>query len=163
MNKNVVLAIGAALIAVGVFKPDFSNLLDRGVPSVVPSVSINEPTNPKLLADALKVSEALKGGPNAKVDGMSLSGLYADIAKLVSLEGADEVVRTTSELVEVNSVAGSLMNLKIQGKYPGLSEAAKTLVVNTIGDDVAVLNEENRKAAVAAFEALAWGCQEGAK
>jgi len=108
MNKNVVLAIGAVLVAVGVFKPDFSSLLDRGVPSVtVPSVEVSEPTDPVLLADALKVSEALKGGPNAKVDGMSLSGLYADIAKLVSLEGADEVVRTTSELVEVNSVAGS--------------------------------------------------------
>jgi len=164
MNKNVILAIGAVLVAVGVFKPDFSSLLERGVPSVtVPSVEVSEPTDPVLLADALKVSEALKGGPNAKVDGMSLSGLYADIAKLVSLEGADEVVRTTSELVEVNSVAGSLMNLKLQGKYPGLSEAAKTLVVKAIGDDVAVLNEENRRAAVAAFEALAWGCQEGAK
>jgi len=55
------------------------------------------------------------------------------------------------------------MNLKLQGKYPGLSEAARTLVVKAIGDDVAVLNEENRRAAVAAFEALAWGCQEGAK
>lgn len=165
-NNKWILVVGAVLIAVGVFKPDLSNYIpkvDGGTKVVVPAVEVAEPTDPDLLASALKVAEAVKAGENPKVDGLVLSGLYADIAKLVSLSGAEEVVKTTSEIREVNSVAGSLMNLKLQGKYPGLAVAARELVVKAVGDDVIVLNEENRKAAVAAFEALAWGCVEGAK
>lgn len=166
MNKNVVLVLGVALIAVGVFKPDFSNLIPKGGSTVtVPVVSVQEPTDPELLASALKVAAALKGGD--KNDALALSGLYSDIAKLVGLAGSEEVVKTTSELVEVNSVAGSLMNLKLKGKYPDLAPAAKELISKAFGGDegldVAVLNDESRKVAVAAFEALAWGCAEGGK
>lgn len=164
MNNKLVLVLGAVLIAVGVFKPDLSNLLPKGGTTVeVPAVEVAEPTDPDLLASALKVSEALKAGDDAKVDAPQLAALYADIAKLISLDGAEEVVRTTSEIREVNSVAGQMMNLKLKGDYPGLAVAARELVVKAVGDDVAVLNEETRGSAVAAFEALAWGCLEGAK
>lgn len=165
-NNKLILVVGAVLIAVGVFKPDLSNYIpkvDGGTKVEVPAVEVSEPTNPDLMASALEVAAAVKAGENPKVDGLALAGLYSDIAKLVSLSGADEVVRTTSEIREVNGVAGSLMNLKLQGKYPGLALAARELVVKAVGDDVMVLNEENRKAAVDAFEALAWACVEGAK
>jgi len=158
--------VGAALIAIGILKPDLTSLfkLGGGTPVTVPSVDpIAEPTDPELLASALEVAKALQSGEDAKVDAPQLAALYADIAKLISLEGADEVVRTTSEIREVNSVAGQMMNLKLKGDYPGLAVAARELVVKAVGDDVAVLNGETRESAVAAFEALAWGCQEGAK
>jgi hypothetical protein len=166
MNKNIVLGLGIVLIAVGVFKPDLSNLLPKGGSTVtVPAVLVSEPTDPELLASALKVAEALKGGD--KADALALSGLYSDIAKLVGLEGKEEVVKTTSELVEVNSVAGSLMNLNLKGKYPNLAPAAKELISKAFGGDegldVSVLNADSRKVAVASFEALAWGCAEGGK
>lgn len=163
-NNKLLLAVGAVLVLFGFFKPDLSNLLPKGGNKVeVSVVKVAEPTDPDLLSSALKVAEAVKTGENPKVDGLELAGLYSDIAKLVSLSGAEEVVKTTSEIREVNSVAGSLMNLKLQGKYPGLAVAARELVVKAVGDDVVVLNEDTRKAAVSAFEALAWGCIEGAK
>jgi len=167
MNNKVALAIGAVLIAVGVFRPDLSNLFPEGnnTPVVVtPEKSFAEPTDPNLLAEADKITAILKTDEeNRRVDGMALASLYTDIAKLISLDTDNAVVKTTSEVREVNSVAGTLMNLQLKGRYEGLASTAKTLVVGVLGDDVATLNEENRENAVAAFEALAWGCYMGAK
>jgi hypothetical protein len=167
MNNKVVLAVGAALIAVGIFKPDLSNLFPGGenTPVVVtPDLDFTEPTDPSLLAKADEVTAVLKaGGDNRKADGMALARLYKDIATLISLDQENAVVKTTSEIREVNSVAGTLMNLQLKGRYENLASTAKELVVSVLGDDVATLNEENREKAVAAFEALAWGCYMGAK
>lgn len=167
MNNKVVLAIGAVLIAVGVFKPDLSNLFPGGnsTPAVVtPEVEVTEPTDPDLLVAADKITAILKTDEeNRKVDGMVLASLYSDIAKLISLDKDNVIVKTTSEVREVNSVAGTLMNLQLKGRYKDLAATAKELVVGVLGDDVATLNEENRENAVAAFEALAWGCYMGAK
>lgn len=165
MNNKVVLVIGAALIAFGVFKPDLSSLLPTpGVVVNTPSVEVTEPTDPTLKSLALDVAQILKNGDDSrKEDGVKLASLYTDIANLISLDKDNEVVKTTSEITEVNSVAGRMMNLKIKGKYADLTETARKLVVSAIGDDVAVLNDASRSQAVAAFRALAWGCYEGAK
>lgn len=174
MNKNVVLALGAILIAVGVFKPDLSNFLpNQGTTVTVPEFTVEEPTDPNLMADALKVADALKDGEDRKVDGLKLAQLYSDIANLIELDGDNEIVKTTTEIREVNSVAGTLMNLQLKGKYPNLAKAAKELVSNAVNQtdedsdnsniDVAVLNSESRAVAVSAFRALAWGCLEGSK
>lgn len=165
MNNKAVLVVGAILIAVGIFKPDLSNLIPKRVDDVVDVVvEIAEPTDADLKEAALKIVDIIKSGDNdRKKDGKTLAGLYIDLSRLISLDSENQVIKTTSEIREVNSVAGSLMNLQMQGKYPGLSTAAKELVVGAIGDDVSVLNEEQRGKAVAAFEALAWACFEGAK
>lgn len=165
MNNRVVLMIGAVLIAVGVFKPDLSILLPKpGVVVNTPSIEVTEPTDPTLKTLALDVAQILKNGDDSrKEDGVKLASLYTDIANLISLDKNNEVVKTTSEITEVNSVAGRMMNLKIKGKYADLVETARKLVVSAIGDDVAVLNDASRAQAVAAFKALAWGCYEGAK
>lgn len=172
MNKSFALVIGVVLIAVGVFKPDLSNLLpsNGGNSVVVPSVEFAEPTDPNLMASALKVADALKVGENHKEDGLALANLYHDIARLIELDGDDQVVKTTTEVAEVNSVAGRLMNLQLRGQYPDLAKAAKSLVVSALNGgesesdvDVAVLNAESRSVSVAAFDALAWGCFEGSK
>lgn len=166
MNNKVVLLVGAILVAIGIFRPDFSNLLPKPGPVVVDTqtVVVEEPTNPSLKEAALKVAEVIKNGEgNRKVDGLALASLYADIAMLISLDEENEVVKTTNDIREINSVSGSMMNLKLSGKYPGLSTAARELVIGAVGDDIAVLNEESRKAAVEAFNALSWGCSQGAK
>lgn len=165
MNNKVVLIIGAILIVVGVLRPDLSNFLpNNNPPVVVASIDVEEPTDPNLLAQADKITAILRdGGEDRKTDAMALAHLYKDIATLISLDQENIVVKTTSEVREVNSVAGTLMNLQLKGKYEGLATTAKALVVSVLGDDVATLNEENRENAVAAFEALAWGCYMGAK
>lgn len=167
MNKKVVLVVGAVLIAVGIFKPDLSNLIpgNNNAPVVDnPVVQVEEPSDPALknLADEV-VAILQKGGDERKVDGLNLAKLYNDIAMIISLDEDNAIVKTTSEIREVNSVAGSLMNLNLKGKYPNLPSTAKDLVVAAVGDDVAVLNDANREQAVAAFKALAWACFEGAK
>jgi hypothetical protein len=166
-TNKVLLAIGAVLVVVGFVKPDLNNIIPNPSPTpspVVPSFEISEPENPSLKEAALEIAEILKnGGENHKNDALALSNLYADIAKLVSLDNENEVVRTTNELREVNSVAGSLMNLGLKGKYPNFASKARELVVSVLGDDIAVLSADSRAKAVEAFEALAWGCYEGAK
>ena len=165
MNNKVILVVGAVLIAVGVFKPDLSNILPKpGVVVNTPSIEVEEPTDPTLKALALDVAQIIKNGDDSrKEDGVKLASLYTDIANLISLDNDNEIVKTTSEIKEVNSVAGRLMNLKIKGKYADLTETAKKLVISAVGDDIAVLNDASRAQAVAAFGALAWGCYEGAK
>ena len=169
MNNKVVLAIGAVLIVVGVLRPDLSSLIPSNggndTPVVnVPEVVVEAPTEPSLKEVADELVEILKtGGEDRKVDGLNLAKLYSDIANLISLDLDNEVVKTTSEIREVNGVAGSLMNLKLKGKYPDFAQTAKKLVVTAIGDDIAVLNDETRSKAVDAFNALAWACYEGAK
>ena len=169
MNNKVVLAIGAVLIVVGVLRPDLSSLIPSNggndTPVVnVPEVAVEVPTEPSLKEVADELVEILKtGGEDRKVDGLNLAKLYSDIANLISLDLDNEVVKTTSEIREVNGVAGSLMNLKLKGKYPDFAQTAKKLVVTAIGDDIAVLNDEIRSKAVDAFNALAWACYEGAK
>ena len=169
MNNKVVLAIGAVLIVVGVLRPDLSSLIPsnggNNTPVVnVPEVAVEVPTEPSLKEVADELVKILKaGGEDRKVDGRNLAKLYSDIANLISLDLDNEVVKTTSEIREVNGVAGSLMNLKLKGKYPEFAQTAKKLVVAAIGDDIAVLNDETRSKAVDAFNALAWACYEGAK
>lgn len=169
MNNKVVLAIGAVLIVVGVLRPDLSSLIPSNggndTPVVnVPEVAVEVPTEPSLKEVADELVKILKaGGEDRKVDGRNLAKLYSDIANLISLDLDNEVVKTTSEIREVNGVAGSLMNLKLKGKYPDFAQTAKKLVVTAIGDDIAVLNDETRSKAVDAFNALAWACYEGAK
>ena len=167
MNNKVVLGIGAVLILIGILRPDLSNLLPNNnkTPNVVvPVAEFVEPTNPELLSKADEVATILKnGGEDRKVDGMKLAALYADIAKLISLDAENTVIKTTSEIREVNSVAGSLVASELKGKYPNLALTARALIVSAIGDDIATLNEENRQKAAEAFEALAWGCYMGAK
>ena len=169
MNNKVVLAIGAVLIVVGVLRPDLSSLIPSNggndTPVVnVPEVAVEVPTEPSLKEVADELVKILKaGGEDRKVDGRNLAKLYSDIANLISLDLDNEVVKTTSEIREVNGVAGSLMNLKLKGKYPEFAQTAKKLVVAAIGDDIAVFNDETRSKAVDAFNALAWACYEGAK
>lgn len=165
MNSKVILVGAAILIAIGIFKPDFSNLLPKpGVVVNTPTVEVKEPADPALKIAALQIVEILKnGGSDRTVDGLELSKLYLDVANLISLDEENLVVKTTSEIKEINSVAGSMMNLKLKGKYPDFASTAKELVVSVMGDEVSVLNEESRTKAVSAFEALAWACYEGAK
>lgn len=166
-TNKFLLGLGAVLVVVGLFKPNLNNIIPTPFPNpspVAPSFEVSEPEDPALKEAALEIAAILQdGGKDHKIDGLALSSLYLDIAKLVSLDNENEVVRTTSELREVNSVAGTLMNLSLKGKYPNFASKARELVVSVLGDDIAVLNTENRTKAVEAFEALAWGCYQGAK
>lgn len=162
-TKNLILALAALLIVIGLFKPDFSNLINRPNPDNVVSVVVEKPTNSEILDECQAVIEALKADSDRKTDGLRLASLYNDMATLVSLDGEDMVLKNTEEIRQANRLSGAMLKLDIKGKYPKLAKAAESVVVSSIGDDSVVLDSKLRQGAVDGFKALAWACLEGAK
>ena len=162
-NNNLVLVIAGLLILVGLTKFDlsgFSILPNR--PNVVDVLELPEPTDQAVKKEADDVVLVLKES-GAKVDAKRLRDLYLDLAKLVELDGEDEVVKSTEEIRQANSLAGVMLKLDIKGKYPNLAKEAKEVVVASIGDDQIPLSKELRVKAVEGLNALAWACNLGAK
>ena len=164
-SKNLLLLIASLLIAIGIFKPNLSNFLDSTRPSVnvVDNLDLVAPASEELLAKSNDVIKALSSNSDRKIDGKRLASLYNDMAILISLDGENEVIKNTEDIRQSNRLAGLLLHLDIKGKYPDLPEAAKALIVQSIGDDNVLLNKELRENAVNGFKALAWACNEGSK
>jgi hypothetical protein len=106
---------------------------------------------------------ALLKEAGAKNDARRLRDLYIDLAKLVELDGEDEVVKSTEEIRQANSLTGVMLRLDIKGKYPNLAKEAKEVLVSSIGDDQILLSKELRAKAVEGLNALAWACNQGSK
>lgn len=163
-SKNLILIVAAILIFVGLFKPDFSNLIINRPSNNDTAVVVEKPSNQDILDECDKVIKALKGGPSSRAsDGKRLASLYSDMATLISLDGDDLVIKDTEEIRQANKLSGLMLRLDIKGKYPDLPEAAKNLIVACIGDDHVLLDEKLRAGAVDGFKALAWSCMEGSK
>ena len=162
-NNNLVLVVACLLILVGLTKFDlsgFSILPNR--PNVVDVLELPEPTDLAVKKEADDVVTVLKES-GAKSDAKRLRDLYLDLAKLVELDGEDEVVKSTEEIRQANSLAGVMLRLDIKGKYPDLAKEAKEVVVAAIGDDQILLSKELRVKAVEGLNALAWACNQGSK
>jgi hypothetical protein len=162
-NTNIiVLTIGGLLLAYGLLGPVIKNNLSTNPINNVPLVLA--PLDPSLKDNCEKVTEILKSGSSDRsVDGVKLSGLFSDLARLIELDGEDEVIKNTDEIREANKIAGAFYNLDLKGKYPDLTQAATYVVVQHIGDDNVALDPELRKKAVEAFNGLAWAFYEGSK
>ena len=162
-NNNVILVVAGLLILVGLTKLDFSgfNLLPNR-PNAVDVLELPEPTDPAVKKEADDVVVLLKEA-GAKNDAKRLRDLYIDLAKLVELDGEDEVVKSTEEIRQANSLAGVMLKLDIKGKYPDLAKEAKEVVVAAIGDDHILLSKELRVKAAEGLNALAWACNMGSK
>ena len=161
IEKKILLALGGLLIVLGLFKPEFSNIL-KPRPSVVDVLELPEPTDEAVKKEADDVVALLKE-VGAKSDARRLRDLYLDLAKLVEIDGEDEVIKSTEEIRQANSLAGVMLKLDIKGKYPNLAKEAKEVVVAAIGDDQILLSKELRAKAVEGLNALAWACNLGAK
>jgi len=162
-NNNLLLVVAGLLILVGLTKFDlsgFSILPNR--PNVVDVLELPEPTDQAVKKEADDVVTVLKES-GAKGDAKRLRDLYLDLAKLVELDGENEVVKSTEEIRQANSLAGVMLRLDIKGKYPDLAKEAKEVVVAAIGDDQILLSKELRVKAVEGLNALAWACNLGSK
>lgn len=162
-TKNLVLGLAALLIVIGLFKPDFSNLINRPNPDNVVSVVVEKPTNSEIMDECQSVIDALKADSDRKTDGLRLASLYNDMATLVSLDGEDMVLKNTEEIRQANKLAGAMLRMDIKGKYPELAKSLQSVVVASIGDDSVLLDSKLRQQASDAFKALAWACFEGSK
>ena len=161
IDKKVLLALGGLLILLGLLKPEFSNVINPR-PSVVDVLELPTPTDEAVKKEADDVVALVKES-GAKNDAKRLRDLYLDLAKLVELDGEDEVVKSTEEIRQANSLAGVMLRLDIKGKYPNLAKEAKEVVVAAIGDDQIPLSKELRTKAVEGLNALAWAFNMGSK
>jgi hypothetical protein len=161
-QKNILLGLAILLIFVGLLKPEFSNILGPNKPVSVDVLELPTPTDEALKKEAEDVVTVLKEA-GAKADARRLRDLYMDLAKLVELDGENEVVKNTEEIRQANSLAGVMLRLDIKGKYPDLAKEAKEVVVASIGDDQILLSKELRAKAVEGLNALAWACNMGSK
>lgn len=165
MNNKIILIIAGLLILIGLLKPNLENFIPNNNPSVNPNpIIFVEPTDSIIKEKAdLVVSSLKNGSSDRKNDGQKLSSLYADLALLVSLDGEDQVVKSTEEIKQANLIAGSMLKMNIKNKYPDLAKNANAVIVSAIGDDNAVLSKDLRAKAVDAFSALSWACDQGSK
>jgi hypothetical protein len=163
-NSNVVLlVIGGLLVAYGILGPVIKNNIGPS-PVVVVSTTVETPLDPSLRGDCEKVISVFKNGNgNKSIDGIKLSNLYSDLAKLISLDGENETVKNTDEIRDANRLAGLLYDLDLKGKYPDLTVTTTNVIKNYIGDDNVVLDPVLRKKAVEAFNGLSWAYYEGSK
>jgi hypothetical protein len=161
IDKKVLLALGGLLILLGLLKPEFSNVFNPRL-SVVDVLELPTPTDEAVKKEADDVVALVKES-GAKGDAKRLRDLYLDLAKLVELDGEDEVIKSTEEIRQANSLAGVMLRLDIKGKYPNLAKEAKEVVVAAIGDDQIPLSKELRVKAVEGLNALAWAFNMGSK
>lgn len=163
-NKTLLLALGLALVCVGIFRPTLTKPVVNRPDIVDAIVVITPPADKALLESCSAVVDALKNGDSSRsVDGRKLSSLYMDLSTLISLDGENQVVKTTEEIRQANSISGVMLRLNIKDKYPGLAEATNNVIVTGIGDDAVLLDENLRAKATESFRALAWACNEGTK
>lgn len=161
IDKKILLGLGGLLILLGLLKPDFSDFL-KSRPSVVDVLELPEPADAAVKKEADDVVTVLKEA-GIKSEAKKLRDLYIDLAKLVELDGEDEVIKSTEEIRQANSLAGIMLRLDMKGKYPNLAKEAKEVVVASIGDDQILLSKELRVKAVEGLNALAWACNMGSK
>lgn len=163
MSKKILLVVIAIFIVLGLNRSNIS-LPIVNVPSVSPVEELNipEPSDSKLKTLAENVADKFKQGDDRKQDGYRLAQLYNDMSKLISLDDKP-IIKTTETIKEANVLAAQLLRIDLRGKYPGLAEACDKLVKEHVSGDSVVLDKELRNKSVEAFQALAWGCLEGAK
>lgn len=166
MKDKIVLGLGALLILLALVKPDLSWIKPVDKVPVSVDVVVIENVDSETQQAVKPVVDALKAGPSDRqVDGKRLASLFNDMATLISLDGQDQVVKTTEDIRQANSLAGNMLKLNMKEKYPDLKKSCEDYVKSVIGDDEQLLDGETglRDKAVKVFKGLAWACNEGSK
>lgn len=164
-TNTILTVLALLLIVIGVTKPDLTIFVPQPNNDTNNILVVEKPTDEVLLEKANAVAKSLtdSSSTSKQQDAMRLASLYGDMATLISIDQEEEVIKTTEEVRQANSLSGLMLKLDIKGKYPDLSGAAQSLVISQIGDDIVPLDKSLREKAVGAFKALSWACKEGAK
>lgn len=168
MNQynKILLAIGVLLVCFGLFRSNTVNNPSPIKPVAVDNIVVVTPPldkELKNLCEKVTVIFLTTGSSDSKQDAKRLSNLYMDLATLIELDGSNEVVKTTEEIRQANSLSGTMLQLNIKGSYTGLSEATSKVISSQVGDDIIPLTPDLRNKAANAFRGLAWACNEGSK
>lgn len=162
-TNNTILVVAGLLILIGLTKFDLSslNIVPRK-PVVVDVLELPAPVDANVLKEAKDVLTIVQNQMD-KPEARRLRDLYLDMKRLIQLDGEEEVIKSTEEIRQANSLAGVMLRMDIKGKYPNLAKECKDVIVSTIGDDQLVLSPILRSKALDAFDALAWALNEGSK
>ena len=167
MNNKFLLVIAAVLIFIGVTQPDFNNInIFAPTPVIVDDnkVSVEKPTDATVLELCKKVTASLKNGSSdRKYDAPRLASLYSDMNVLIQLDGEDETISNTEAVRAANILAGKMLRMNLEDKYPWLGTSCSEVITNSIGLKNLKLDPELRIKAAASFRYLAWAMMEGAK
>lgn len=166
MKHKIALIIGFILLLFGLLKPDLSLLINNGLnhnTNKIISIEIIKPENKDLLASCFDIIKILKINGRRSDDAKKLSALYKDMALLISLDNDNEIVKTTDDIRQANTLSGLMLQLDLKGKYKDLPTACNNVLVAAIGDDSVLLDKTLRAKAVEAFKALAWATNEASK
>ena len=165
MQNKLLLGIGVVLIILGIFKPSYTLSIFQPSCPTIGNYVVDEPVDGILLEKAQYIIEIMQSSKESTryLDCLRLSTLYADIAILIELNDQDQVITNTAEIRQANILAGKMLRLNIQNKYPNLAKACQDLVYAAIGDNDVVLDSQLRSKAAAAFRALSWAFYESSK
>jgi hypothetical protein len=157
-NNKLLWIVAALLLAVGVFQPS----LPRFNNSSSQAVSVSVPSD-ELQSKCEKIIQIVKSSNNSgKTEDMrKLSGLYLDLARLISINDEDTIIKNTEEVREANKLSGKMLELDIKDKYEDLGEELNSVVKSYLGDDNVALSPELRQRSVDVFKAFAWALTRG--
>ncbi len=158
MNKNngILWLVAALLIGVGFFQQSISSVMFKPTSAVVaPSDDLQERCK--------KLTEIVRSAkdPDKQTDMKKLVGLYLDLAKLISIDDEDTVIKNTEEIREANRLSGRMSDFNLKNKYEDLGAELNSIVLGYIGEDNAALSPELRQKGVDVFRALAWAINQG--
>lgn len=163
MSNKVLLVFGVVLVVFGLsqYYP-VNNPSPNNPVNVVETLEIDPPSDENLKQLAESVVKSLKEGSEDRTkDGLRLANLYKDMSILIALD--DNIIKNTNDIAQANVLSAKFLKINLKGKYPGLAESADNLFKSYVSENAVPLDSEMRKKAVDAFQALAWGCLQGAK
>ncbi len=156
--KNLVPLLVFAAVVFVVFGDKLGQFVPNlGGVSSVGEVFPDQPTDSKVAAAVEPVKTILKTAtPEEK---LSLARLWREEARLIGLDDAQGVIKSTADIRAAHGMAGKLMALNIKGKYPGLADAVDKAIMDVVGNQSRSLDAGVRKDAVAVLNGLSWAAR----
>jgi hypothetical protein len=160
MNKNIKIFLAIILCGGALFG-------DKIVTGVGNLPSILTPAKPDIAPET--ITEPLEEFKNKvkniiaieieKDDSKLISAFFAEMADVIKND--NEFVKSAGQFRKFNMVAGGLnFNKNIKDKYQTLGEEIDKLIMDSIGKEDAVMDENKRSVLVNCLNAIAWGVKQ---
>jgi hypothetical protein len=162
MQNKTWLWLGVLLILFGVYHSVIIPLKDgTNIGPQKQPLNIKEPSE-EMKNSVQTIINILKNGSNDRsIDGYKLAELYQDMSILIKSD--NEILQTTESIRQANVLSAKMLQIDMQGKYPGLSDECDKLLKTYVSEDAVSLNDNLRAKSSEAFSALAWAFLEGSK
>lgn len=160
MNKNIKIILAIVLCGGALFGDKIvdgvSNLPSIIIPSKpeVPPETLIEPSTE--YKDKVKSIVAIE---ITKDDAKLVSAFFSELADVIKNDS--EFVKSTGQFRKFNMVAGGLhFNKDIKGKYQTLAEEIDKVIMDSIGKEDVLMDENKRSTLVNCLNAIAWGVKQ---